>query len=221
MTAPDPDLREHLVAALRTAAFLCDDCCTLEDEAACDAAHPIQAAVLHFDQVADITGPVDAIADAVLGIVQPELDQLQFLRAAVDLIRRADLFGEEILLCLDGQRISVAVNVSDVFAWGGADAEDITPEQLPVLEQAWLDCKSVDADEWTVELYAAWVRGMRPQGAAYPKEAAIAALFDACGPERPIGLGNPRKPPPLTPPHACDNCEGIDPDTCLSRPKEH
>ncbi|MFC1420768.1 hypothetical protein [Streptacidiphilus cavernicola] len=290
MSQPEPtQLRDHLAEALRAAAFLCDDCCTEEDEAACDAAHPIQAAVLHFDQVADITGPVDAIADVMLGIVQHDLDsleqqaanaravardanqraetaqaerdramasvplvcsddrhqakvrgleaelaalreerdedtrvmqalrrqrdeaeqQLDFLRAAVDLIRRADVSSDEILFGLDGQQIRIAVNVSDVFAWGCADAEDITPERLPILEQAWLDCRAVDADEWTAELYAARVRGMRPQGAAYPKEAAVAALFDACGPEREVGLGNPRRPPatagssPAAEPDAC------------------
>lgn len=128
-----------------------------------------------------------------------ELDRLAFLRSAVDLIRRADISSEQIWLYLKDQQPAIAVDVSDVFGWGGSDAEDVTPEHLPVLEQAWRDCKAVDADEWTVELYAARVRGMRPQGAAYPTEAAIAALFDACGPERPTGLGNPRKPPATTP----------------------
>lgn len=71
---PESSLRDRLAEALRTAAFLCDDCCTLEDEAACDAAHPIQATCLHFDQVADITGPVDDIADAMAAVVQAELD---------------------------------------------------------------------------------------------------------------------------------------------------
>jgi hypothetical protein len=143
-----------------------------------------------------------AQADAALAVVLPLLDakqaandHLDFLRAAVDLIRRADLPSEQILLSLDGPRISIAVNVSDVFAWGCADAEDITPERLPILERAWRDCEAADGGEWIAELYAARVRGMRPQGASYPSSAAVAALFDACGPERPTGLGNPRKPP--------------------------
>jgi hypothetical protein len=49
------------------------------------------------------------------------------------------------------------------------------------------------------ELYAARIRKMRPQGAAYPERAATQALFDACGPERAIGFGNPRRPPDPTP----------------------
>lgn len=189
----DPQLRDRLAEALRTA----PSAEATPEERALHAASPHSH---HEDddrywRCAMCMGEVDTLADAALAVVQAELDQLGFLRATVDLIRRADLGGDEILLGLRGQQISIAVNVSDVFAWGGADAEDITPERLPVLEQAWLDCKAVDAEEWTVELYAARVRGMRPQGAAYPKEADIAALFDACGPQREVGLGNPRKPP--------------------------
>lgn len=45
------------------------------------------------------------------------------------------------------------------------------------------------------DLFAAKVKGMRPQGAAYtyiPTDAWD--LFDACGPERQTGMGNPYKP---------------------------
>jgi len=141
---------------------------------------------------------------AVLAVVQPLLDaqraeteQLQFLHALLALSSRIDL-GEQLMLHTDGQKIHAAVNISDVFWWGGADGEDVTPETLPVLEQAYADLRAIDPydDMYTAELYAARVRGMRPQGAAYPKErAATQALFDACGPERPTGLGNPHKPP--------------------------
>lgn len=180
---PTPDLRDRLVTALGNVRLRLG---------------PNALAMIGRGEAIRLSGnEKDDVADAVLGVFRSELDQLDFLRAAVDLIRRADIFSEEILLCLDGDRVSINVNVSDVFAWGGGDAEEITPERLPVLEQAWRDCRAVDADEWIVELYAARVRGMRPQGAAYPKEPGIAALFDACGPERPIGLGNPRKPPAL------------------------
>lgn len=194
----DPPLRDRLAEVLRTTPSVLMD---TPEERARHATNPRNhhGGDHYYWGCAMCRGEADTLADAVHGVVQAELDQLDFLRAAVDLIRRADLGGDEILLGLRGQQISIAVNVSDVFAWGGADAEDITPEHLPVLERAWLDCKVADAEEWTVELYAARVRGMRPQGAAYPKEAAVAALFDACGPEREVGLGNPRKPPTTTP----------------------
>jgi hypothetical protein len=198
-------LREQIAEALRTAPSVLMDTPEERDR---HTSNPRNHHIGHhyYWGCAMCRGEVDTLADAVLAVVQAETDQLRtarqaeldhlgFLRAAVDLIRRADLPSEQILLGIDGERISIAVNISDVFAWGCADAEDITPERLPVLQQAWLDCETADDGEWIAELYAARVRGMRPQGAAYPSAPAVAALFDACGPERPTGLGNPHKPP--------------------------
>lgn len=85
--------------------------------------------------------------------------------------------------------------VSDVFAWGGSDAEAITPERLPVLRQALADATEAGSGGWIAELYAARIRGMRPQGAAYPTTAAMQTLLNACGPARPLGLGNPKPIP--------------------------
>ncbi|KAF5998695.1 hypothetical protein [Streptomyces sp. WAC00263] len=94
----------------------------------------------------------------------------------------------------------LSANVSDVFAWGGADAEPITPDTLPALEQAYTDLKTIDADLYLPELYAARQGGEPPQGAAYPDDKTknwrqVSALFDACGPERALGLGNPKAAP--------------------------
>lgn len=128
--------------------------------------------------------------------------QLGFIHAVLDLAQRADFRGE-LIWHSDGATLTVSVDVSDVFAWGGSDAEDLTPERLPLLAQAVADLRAIHPsdDMYAVDLYAARLRGMRPQGAAYPKErAATQALFDACGPERPTGLGNPRKPPAPTEP---------------------
>ncbi len=93
---------------------------------------------------------------------------------------------------------SFFVNCSDVFYWGCADGEEITPDNIAMLEQAMADCEAVDKVAGTCSaawLFAARVRQMRPQGASYPGEAALWALFDACGPERAVGLGNPRPHP--------------------------
>ena len=63
------DLHTRLVAsvtrALRAAAFDCPGDCGLT-EADCDAQHPIQVEVLHFDVPSDVCGPIDAIAVAVV-----------------------------------------------------------------------------------------------------------------------------------------------------------
>lgn len=88
-------------------------------------------------------------------------------------------------------------NANDLFAWGSADGEDVTPENLPLLEQAINECLARDAITGAIygcDLFAARVRKMRPQGAAYPDERSLWPLFDACGPERKTGLGNPYKP---------------------------
>lgn len=86
-----------------------------------------------------------------------------------------------------------AILCNDVFFWGSADAEFIDEATLPDFERAVTEC---GGDEETgALLYCARKRQERPQGALYkyiPPE--YWALFDACGPEREIGLGNPYRP---------------------------
>jgi len=120
-------------------------------------------------------------------------DVLAYHRRVLALFWKADI-RDELLWHDSPDGIHFAANVSDVFAWGCADAEDITPDTITALEQAHADCLAVGAEEYTAELYAARQRGMRPQGAAYPDKPEAQALFDACGPERAVGLGNPRHP---------------------------
>lgn len=86
---------------------------------------------------------------------------------------------------------------NDMFWWGCADAEDITEADLPLLRQTRDDLIAAGdghLDE-LASLYCARKRGMRPQGAWYRVAALtpqVQALFDACGPERETGLGNPQ-----------------------------
>ncbi|MEU8968107.1 hypothetical protein AB0D11_02330 [Streptomyces monashensis] len=128
--------------------------------------------------------------------------ELAFVTRVLELfsLSHADLYDGGLFWRVDDGKLSLYANVSDVFAWGGADAEPITPDTLPALEKAFTDLKAIDADLYTAELYAARQRGERPQGAAYPDDKhqawrQISALFDACGPERPLGLGNPKAAP--------------------------
>lgn len=120
---------------------------------------------------------------------------LHVARTILDLFAKADAHNDLLWHVGQDDEIHFSANVNDVFWWGCADAESITGERLPALEQAYVDLKAVGAEHLLAELYAARIRGMRPQGAAYPDEAKVQALFDACGPERAIELGNPRKPP--------------------------
>lgn len=114
-------------------------------------------------------------------------------------LSHADAYGDLFWRVDDGEA-KLYANVSDVFFWGGSDVEEITRETLPVLEQAYADLKEIESEEFTAELYAARVRKMRPQGAAYPSDAytgwrKVSALYDLCGPERPRDMGNPKLAP--------------------------
>jgi len=119
--------------------------------------------------------------------------------------------------------VTIFVNCNDLFWWASADCERLTPESIGMWEQAYSDLDALlPAEPRTAEnqtdgpvreawlargtrrisimscvdwLFCARVRGMRPQGACYPKDAPeVWPLFDACGPERPTGHGNPCKP---------------------------
>lgn len=94
---------------------------------------------------------------------------------------------------------SFFVNCNDVFCWGTADLEEITPENIEVLEASLADCKAIDRVTGAIEaphLFVARVRKMRPQGAMYPHiNPALWPLFDACGPEREVNCGNPKRQP--------------------------
>lgn len=85
--------------------------------------------------------------------------------------------------------VKLMVNCSDFFDWGCADAEDITPENLHLLEQAYIDCDATTDDEYNVvygnTLFAARARKMRPQKPCYKGwSPQLVELFNQCGPER-------------------------------------
>lgn len=88
--------------------------------------------------------------------------------------------------------LEFAIDCSDVFAWACADAEDITSDQdIDALAQA-----VQDAGDDGPLLYCARRRHMRPQGAMYDHlKPANWSHFDACGPVRETGVGNPTARP--------------------------
>ncbi len=101
-------------------------------------------------------------------------------------------------------RLQIFAQCNDLFYWAVADLEEITPENVHVLEQARKDLEATGdtyAAGHTCLLFAARVRGMRPQGAYYEYfKGGAWDLFDACGPERDggdkddMGFGNTPKP---------------------------
>lgn len=98
--------------------------------------------------------------------------------------------GELISWRTDGEYAPVTfwVNCNDLFYWACSDCEDITPENMPILKQAFADLEEAYPDIgkcWAGELFAARVRGMRPQRPVLDKyDERIRPLFLAAGPER-------------------------------------
>lgn len=88
-------------------------------------------------------------------------------------------------------QVCASANCSDTFEWGTADAETITPDDIPDLKEAIALARTLGD-----ELWCARKRGMRPQGAWFNvmqkhlSNEALQAFLDA-GPERPTGLFNP------------------------------
>jgi hypothetical protein len=98
---------------------------------------------------------------------------------------------------VDDGKVRLFANCNDLFAWGCADLEQITPENIGILRQSMADCDQAEPKRsagaiWGPSLFVARVRQMRPQGACYKgANPAITALLDACGPPREVGIGNP------------------------------
>lgn len=67
------DLRAHIAEAIRAAA--CDGHCG-RSEQDCVAANPIEEVVCHFEKVAIVEAPVDALAEVAAGVVHLELERL-------------------------------------------------------------------------------------------------------------------------------------------------
>lgn len=96
-------------------------------------------------------------------------------------------------------KLAPVVNTNDLFAWGCADCEEVTPANIHELRKAYDDCKAAYkfGRVYGTTLFACRVNKMRPQGAAYPRGEAfelLAPLLNACGPEREVGHGNPYAP---------------------------
>ncbi len=83
------------------------------------------------------------------------------------------------------------VNCNDTFAWGCADGEELTKDNIEIFYQSIEDAGEKDGPD----LFCARVREMRPQGACYGYyDEKNWPLFNACGPERETGFGNPYAP---------------------------
>jgi hypothetical protein len=142
-------------------------------------------------------------------------EQLEFL---LEFFRITSGDGAELHDCFhwrcDGEYAPVTIFAicNDLFVWGSADSEDVTPDNIHILKQSvddimpyyekWATYKRSKAEgddkepplimlSIGVELFCARVAKMRPQGRCYQNyPPGIRELFDACGPDREVKLGN-------------------------------
>jgi len=81
---------------------------------------------------------------------------------------------------------------NDFFFWGCADGEDVTPENFALFKE----CIELAGRCDGPLLFCAKIKQERPQGIAYGMlNPEYWPLFDACGPEREVGFGNPVEHP--------------------------
>lgn len=131
-----------------------------------------------------------------------DLDHLAFLLDLLALLRDADMMGQDMPMIwhvTDG-RAHLSVICSDTFAWGCADAEEITAADMPLLRQCLTDLRAaeVHGEIWLGELYCCRKRGMRPMN-RWIKDMrereglsdAVLALIEAAGPARESMFGAP------------------------------
>lgn len=118
---------------------------------------------------------------------------LRVMKVFDDADSHGDLFWH-----VDGEDLHLFALCNDTFWWATADAEEITPDNLDVLEQTLRDVQALEAaregpvtpttclpEVYLPDLFAARARGMRPQQPFYKRlSPELAALFDACGPVR-------------------------------------
>lgn len=116
-------------------------------------------------------------------------EKLTFIRRALAAFEKADYY--EIFWNVEGEDIRFYALCNDTFWWATADAEQITPGNVDVLESVINDLRACASESdrvpevYMADLFAARVRKMRPQRPFYKKlSPSVAKLFDECGPAR-------------------------------------
>lgn len=130
------------------------------------------------------------------------MDNPDFVFKVLRLFDQHDSEDDLCWRCGEEKSIKFFINCNDLFWWGVADGEEITPENFDDIEVALKDVitadpnlSSYEAFDCALVLWCCRVRKMRPQGACYSeKEKLLWPLYDAAGPEREVAFGNPYKP---------------------------
>lgn len=114
------------------------------------------------------------------------MNRLEFIEDLLTLMAHKDRLDALFWNIIRGN-LDFFILCNDAFFWACADVEEITPESLGLLKQAFEDAGEEDGPL----LYCARQRKMRPQGAMYKYiNQKNWTLFHACGPEREVKPGN-------------------------------
>lgn len=145
-------------------------------------------------EVCQAEGPLEESNESAIGawnrrVESTEKEQLAFIRQVIEICEEVGIEPE---FSSDSGEIKIYIRCNDIFYWGCSDAEEVRIENLSILRQS-----AKDIPNWKAGyLFCARVRGLRPQGAFYEAkdDKKDWPLFDACGPEREICMGNPYRP---------------------------
>lgn len=110
---PTDSLWQRIAEALTAAAFECDGRCGLAARECYDA-HPIILSAVS-NGTTHVDAPVTAIADAVLAVVQPELDRLDRIRDAARLHRQQLINTSELYAVIEAMDATAATEATEPF----------------------------------------------------------------------------------------------------------
>jgi len=130
------------------------------------------------------------------------MNELEFYRAVFNLLdeQKECISSEDIYVIApnNGKQVRIFIMCSDVFDWGTADSDELTPDDIEPIKQACRDCEAahpVFGHIWGGMLWASRKRCVRPQGAMWSSiPTPLWPLFEAAAPERPVNLLNPLTP---------------------------
>lgn len=128
-----------------------------------------------------------------------DMDFVRRVLAAFDGFNGAD--PDDLFWRVDSQYAPVTffARCNDLFDWGTADLQEITPENIEEMERATTECRALDPVHGVLvatTLFCCRVVGSRPQGACYDSiDPKFWPLLDNCGPEREVDMMNPKAHP--------------------------
>jgi hypothetical protein len=91
------------------------------------------------------------------------MDQLEYMTRVLSLINPYDC--DEILWNIQDGKVRFQVNCSDFFHWACADCEDVTEENIELLENCYKELEGLTEHykSYAKDLFCCRVRQMRPQ----------------------------------------------------------